>query len=930
MLAAPTRLLLHTSESCHMVQGRFSDGIRPASASALALASSSSYTALPRASSAGKLKTNTTRLRPSSSQPGRPKSAAAVRQRPAALLSRGALKATSIGFGGSSSSTSQPGLSQPSVIPATQEFSRGQLVGGLARATSSANEKAEFEAFAWQASVQSRSQGGAALGSSHPAASLGSDRPADLLTPEETLRSFESLEGDIQELKKHVRMEGFDENTAAHRDDLRRAEERRKREERERKLRDRTRETKDPRRRVNAMLEQGREFGQVRPDHVRDARRLRVPVQNHHSIHNHGAERIEMVNVQALQALCTGLQQGCTSYEAIKERADEHEKQKKWLESTLPPPERRKDFVKENMVPTSHLVSKKSTKQSQSDLKQLQASKRRSDASEVNALTTLEQLRNTWRMEADASGRHCCNREVAQALQQMSAAAQSVGLEIPEYLKYQGKLREEMERKKFRGYGSISIELADAGGTCENHVVNENKQKRESKELEVILSTPQRSAPTSPTSELTPASPQSLNSRGDLFGSRSASPKGAKSSLGVGRGAISFSENLRRKMEVQRHQNALRSRVRKLWAIIKAIRRLLFLRVLFRRREQAQPVLANFLKSVMEQNVLKRAIHSYVCRIVAVQKRIRSFQANKRIWCEKASEKWRHVEDRHLEACARAKEKERRLQEEDRPRAAGKKGSSATAGNSTSGLSGRQATLDSADMPNPFKIPKKKRMFTLARYYNFLCKHSRQQFETLCDVIRIRCGEHADLEAYFKKFDFEVDLKKITSGEQGAGLDQATIPRAASVDTQGSSLISEAEVLELIGIAAFELRHETRFKDHPANVGLDAEEAGGQISGRFRRIIQLISGKVDAGPASRRETVPVWGSSSSSTAKSKVVSADEVPGRPLDVDALMEKFSPRFLQEVAAAEVAAKEDAEEVSAARSSELRVGADEFAAR
>lgn len=845
------------------------------------------------------------------------------------MLSWGtSLKDTSIGFGGSSSSTSQP-----SAIPATLEFSRRDLGGGLAPSTSSANEKAELEASAWQASVQSRVQpgrearlslsatpAGARLslsatpaGGGSSAASAGTERPADLQTAEETLQNFASLEGALQELKKNVRMEGFDENTAANRDELRRAEERRKREEKERKAREKTRELKDPHRRVNAMLEQGREFGQSRPDQVRDAKKLRVPVQNYHSLHNNGAERIEMVNVQALQGQCVGLQNGCTNFTAIMQMADEHEKQKKWYESTLPPPELRKDFVKENMVPTSNFSSKKSAKQTA--LKQMQALKRRKHAGEVNALTTLEQVRNTWRMEADPSGRLCCSREVAQALQEVSAAAQHAGVEIPDYLKHQGKLREEKEREKLRRSGNLSsLEISDAGEACEKEVSHQ-----------VTLSTPQRNSfSSSPTgaapAQLTTHSPQSQRtSSGDLFGSRSASPKGPKSP--AGRGSTSFSETFRRKVEAKRHQVDLRSRVRRLWVVVKAVRRILFLRVLFRRREQAQPVLTNFLACVREHSLLKRAVHSFLCKIVIVQRKVRSFQAKKKVWCEAADAQWRQVENRHLEAYAKAKEKELRMDEMDRPRPVGRQSVVEQQSLRRSISTGRASVIDNLNIApwSHWRIQKKHRMFTLARYYNFLCKHSAQQFETLCDVIRIRNGEHRDLQEFFKGYDFEVDLKESPPTEQGAdsraGKKKQGQKQGPAIDAQEKALLSEGEVLGLISIAAFELRNDTRFQDHPANAGLDEEDfkAAGQISGRFRRVIQqrdIEAASADTAASSTARRGSVW-SSSSSMRKSQAALQDEVSDQPLDVEALMERFSPRFLQEVASAQAAAKEGAED-------------------
>ncbi|CAJ1453809.1 unnamed protein product [Effrenium voratum] len=224
----------------------------------------------------------------------------------------------------------------------------------------------------------------------------------DIWSPEDASKSFDLVESSLQALKKNVRMEDVNEDmmsphspTAA-----KRAEERRKKELEARRNREKARNTKDPRRRVAAMLQQGREWGQARPDQVRD-RSVKVPTQMHMALHNGGSERIEMVNVQALQGRCKGLSAGSCNYREVRNQAEEEERQNLWLQATAPAEP--KDFIKENKAQLNFYVDsyEASRYQAEETEAKLNAAKnRRARADEAKLQRKIELLLGKKRIES--------------------------------------------------------------------------------------------------------------------------------------------------------------------------------------------------------------------------------------------------------------------------------------------------------------------------------------------------------------------------------------------------------------------------------------------------------------------------------------------------------------------------------------------------
>eukprot|EP00439_Symbiodinium_sp_Y106_P060780 s2206_g9.t1 len=227
----------------------------------------------------------------------------------------------------------------------------GKLVHGLASSTASINKKAER---------------------------LEVLEDTDLLPPPMS-----------PELKKTFRTDDVGEERADDSEE-KRAEERRKREQEAKKAREKAQNTKDPRRRVAVMLEQGREWGQARPDQARD-RKVNVPMQQHLALHSGGAERIEMVHVCALQGRCKGLSSGSCNYKEVRNLVEEEERQAKWLQSTAPAEP--KDFIKDNKEQNCYSTGEYSQDAAEAlEAKLALAKKRKARAHEAKLQKKLEML----------------------------------------------------------------------------------------------------------------------------------------------------------------------------------------------------------------------------------------------------------------------------------------------------------------------------------------------------------------------------------------------------------------------------------------------------------------------------------------------------------------------------------------------------------
>ncbi|CAE8600152.1 unnamed protein product, partial [Polarella glacialis] len=378
----------------------------------------------------------------------RPLSAAGLSRRPVAAGSLsswpsaawGSSSEVQLGFGGSSGSTSLPRPSSSGdVRPKPTQF-----MNGLAPSTKVFNRKAR-QIEANNNELFSKSVSGSRASLRRTSADRpyfgGDDGGKDMLTLEETLRSFASLEGAIQDLRNTMTGKGS-EDCVVSEDDLKRADERRKRDERERKLRDKARDLRDPKRRVAAILDHCREAGQAQ--HGLIPNKSLIPMQVHTSLHTNGAERIEMVNVLALQGRCKGMSQGAANYSAVKAVAEGEEKHRKWFEAmqlpveTAPGPGSSPSRTGHHGAQCSAASSKKGR-----DAKSLvlAANHRRQQAEQERGRRNLAKIRNQWQNESDLSGGLCCNRSVQVALHEAQAAALAAGIEVNEYIKLNEKAR---------------------------------------------------------------------------------------------------------------------------------------------------------------------------------------------------------------------------------------------------------------------------------------------------------------------------------------------------------------------------------------------------------------------------------------------------------------------------------------------------------
>eukprot|EP00928_Gymnodinium_smaydae_P042015 TRINITY_DN28366_c0_g2_i1.p1 TRINITY_DN28366_c0_g2~~TRINITY_DN28366_c0_g2_i1.p1 ORF type:complete len:736 (+),score=170.58 TRINITY_DN28366_c0_g2_i1:87-2210(+) len=136
------------------------------------------------------------------------------------------------------------------------------------------------------------------------------------------------FEGRFAEMASSLRLEHL-EKDAAEAEEQRRAEERRRRAERERKLRQQEKECQNPKRRVALKVEHGREFAQERAEAEAEAG-VRCPTRTVYARGGMASERIEVVNVPALQARCLGLSAGASELKTVLMFADMEKQRLHW------------------------------------------------------------------------------------------------------------------------------------------------------------------------------------------------------------------------------------------------------------------------------------------------------------------------------------------------------------------------------------------------------------------------------------------------------------------------------------------------------------------------------------------------------------------------------------------------------------------------
>lgn len=342
-------------------------------------------------------------------------------------------------------------------------------------------------------------------------------------------------------------------------------------------------------------------------------------------------------------------------------------------------------------------------------------------------------------------------------------------------------------------------------------------------------------------------------------------------------------------------------------------------------QNRSQKIVLEMILRIADRSRLLRVVKSFVKKVCRLQRLTRSFMARKRAWCEEAGVLWQQIEDRNLHSHHKLKEHERflrelktgglRLKQERKPST----DESAAAETGT-----MEERMDRLLYPwKAHRIPRGKRMFTLARYYYFQAKHRRRQRDAMWETVALKTGVYKEMENYFKLCGMrKEEIKDLLKDEDSLSATPAEEPVRA--ERIGKQLLSEAEVIGLINLAAFELRARPPFQDHPANQFLEASDHVGQISQRFRKVIQLraeIETQDPSTPHSSlsrtapKSNMPAWATSKPEPVE--VAPELEIKQEPaLEFDAVMQRFSPRFLQETLTAKREAREarDAGQVAA----------------
>jgi len=633
----------------------------------------------------------------------------------------------------------------------------------------------------------------------------------DILSPEDANKSFEKVESVLQELKMSFQMEDEEEVVGSEEEMHKKAEERKKKEQEARRNREKARNTKDPRRRVAAMLEQGRDWGQARPDQVRD-RKVKVPMQVYTSLHASGAERIEMVDVHTLQGRCKGLSAGSCNYREVRNLAEEEERQMKWLNATAPLEQ--KDFIRENKAQLGFYT----------DL--YEESRFRAELFEAK-------------------------------LKQAKRRKESV-----DEMKSEQKIAMMCSRRRFMTPGPFSEML---GGYLRRISAKEAASAKQQEE------------------EAKPARIWSAV-RGSVFEAVEYKWKDRRKKVVQAKRTSPFPELLRRKIEHQQRKRYLK-------AVMKGVFGLVALHTWVIRRYKAQKMMLHLLNRMIQASEVREVVMKFNRTVKQIQRAARSFLRRKRIWCKQASKLWMHVEDKHLADFYSHSEKESREDPLSR-RSSGSRRASARGERNSISLRLNEATADEHDKPwKAMRIPKEHRMFTLGRFFVFKVRHRRLQLDVCQDMTTVEAAAQKDMEEVFG-LPTECDADEKRVGEEiGHLFEQKGIWLWAQISITKSYAVevSEEELVNLIALAACELYGVPPFQDHPASTVFQVNQ--GKCSARFWRIIHhQVEYKDNPSSPGRR----CWGQ----LCRKHVIKTTKA--KKLDVDSVMKRFSPRFLQEAAA------------------------------
>jgi len=696
-----------------------------------------------------------------------------------------------------------------------RDYSRGKLVHGLASSTASINKKAERLEVLEDTDLLPPPMSPVSRAKAERRYSVAGRRQSvgfgfgfqDIMSPSDAMKAFDMVESTLQELKKTFRTDDVGEERADDSEE-KRAEERRKREQEAKKAREKAQNTKDPRRRVAVMLEQGREWGQARPDQARD-RKVNVPMQQHLALHSGGAERIEMVHVCALQGRCKGLSSGSCNYKEVRNLVEEEERQAKWLQSTAPAEP--KDFIKDNKALSSCYSTGEYSQDAAEALeaKLALAKKRKARAHEAKLQKKLEMLIKR-RSPSVMTG------SIRRASGQKAASPDGrvrPRMSMKDSFHWQLGLQQEQEQSPV--WRALRGTIHDA--------VDFKWQAR----------------------------------------TKPSTPKGSD-----------FKQRLKRRIIFHRRLHFLRlvTKAASAWVM-------LFARV--KRRHRSHDKMLHLFGRIAGCTEACQLVRKFNYKVVQLQRLCRAFILRKRAWSKKVSKQWKALEDKHLHNYFSMP-----WHLEERRRSSGSRRYSAlSAADKAAALSGQTAE-EKEDMWKVFRIPKEHRLMTLGRYFICKAKYRLLQIDVCQDMMEAEVTTRKEMsECFGLEPDGSQEQKALHQMQLLFGQKKAML--IARYGLAKFMHVDEEEMVDLIALAAFELRGKQPFQDHPANATMQVVQ--GKLSARFFRIIQRQS--IDANqdqPSSPNRMR--WGQ----TARKQVAIN---PKAKKDVDSLMKRFSPRFLQE---------------------------------
>jgi len=331
----------------------------------------------------------------------------------------------------------------------------------------------------------------------------------------------------------------------------------------------------------------------------------------------------------------------------------------------------------------------------------------------------------------------------------------------------------------------------------------------------------------------------------------------------------------------------LRRRAARLLRLLRGIVRTLLVYLAHVRRDNSAAIVKRFVHDLGEWAVFKRAINRLYGNIGVLSRCCRAFILNRRRRLTEMNTKWQFTEDYHL--CTYFERYAKMVIEEEagaQARFLLKKGGA------------EASTLKFADPSKvgwqKLRIPEKEREAVIERYYSAqLQKHirSKEELYMMMESLLSQAREQRELRSFLEK---DPDSGGRTRRLNNSGAEDGG--RAALKFWE----MSESTVLDLIAIAARELRDVEPFCRHPSNAGpkLDSPLARAEAQGGPHMALTMPTapvrefGEVDA----RAPSHVTRTTRESSHAASGVSSLAPAPLRlePAGLDEIMSRFTPRL------------------------------------